>query len=162
MTALPFEKAEHNHPDFRPGDTVRVHVRVVEGESERIQVFEGVVISRRGGGRSESFTVRKVSFGVGVERTFPINSPRIQRIELSRSGRVRRSKLFYLRDLTGRAARLGEGVQEGSVQAPAEAKAQTPASSPQDSSPKAEAAAKGSPSSERGGAPLAQRAAPAA
>ena len=75
MTALPFEKAEHNHPDFRPGDTVRVHVRVVEGESERIQVFEGVVISRRGGGRSESFTVRKVSFGVGVERTFPINSP---------------------------------------------------------------------------------------
>lgn len=140
MTALPFEKAEHNHPDFRPGDTVRVHVRVVEGESERIQVFEGVVISRRGGGRSESFTVRKVSFGVGVERTFPINSPRIQRIELSRSGRVRRSKLFYLRELTGRAARLGEGVQEGSVQAPAEAKAETPASSPQASSPKAEAA----------------------
>ncbi len=138
MTALPFEKAEHNHPDFRPGDTVRVHVRVVEGESERILVFEGVVISRRGGGRNESFTVRKVSFGVGVERTFPINSPRLQKIELARSGRVRRSKLFYLRDLTGRAARLGEGVQEGGVQAPAEAKADT--EKPAASAPKAEAA----------------------
>ncbi|PCI38737.1 MAG: 50S ribosomal protein L19 [Elusimicrobia bacterium] len=95
-------------PSFTPGDTVRVHVRVIEGESERIQVFEGVVIKRRGKDISETFTVRKISFGVGVERTFPLQSPRLARIELKRRGRARRAKLYYLRDLTGKAARLVE------------------------------------------------------
>lgn len=95
-------------PDFRPGDTVRVYVRVVEGGRERPQVFEGVVIQRRGGGLGETFTVRRVSYGVGVERTFLLHSPRIEKIEVVRRGRVRRAKLFYLRGLTGRAARLKE------------------------------------------------------
>lgn len=95
-------------PDFRPGDTVRVHVKVVEGGRERIQSFEGVVIKRRHGGLSETFTVRRVSYGVGVERTFPLHSPNIQRIEVVRKGNVRRAKLYYLRDLTGKAARIKE------------------------------------------------------
>jgi len=93
---------------FDPGDTVRVHVRVVEGEKERTQVFEGVVIRKRGEGIRASFTVRRISYGVGVERTFPLHSPRIERIELVRHGRVRRSKLYYLRQLAGKAARLKE------------------------------------------------------
>lgn len=139
MTALPFETIQHNHPDFKPGDTLRVHVKVVEGESERIQVFEGVVIGRRGAGRGRSFTVRKISFGVGVERTFPLISPRIQKIEVTRSGRARRAKLFYLRELTGKAARVGEDAQEG-AQAPAQAQ-EKPAAPPQAASPKAETAA---------------------
>src|SRR4051812_23097243 len=95
-----------NLPNFKPGDTLKVHLRVVEGESERIQVYEGVVMRKRGSGISETFTVRKISFGVGVERTFPLLSPRIQKIDLVRSGRVRRSRLYYLRDLTGKAARV--------------------------------------------------------
>lgn len=95
-------------PKFRPGDTVRVHVKVVEGESERIQPFEGVVISRRNFGLRETFTVRKVSFGIGIERTFPFHSPRIAKIELVKSGRARRAKLFYLRSLSGKAARIEE------------------------------------------------------
>ncbi|ADG06168.1 50S ribosomal protein L19 [Kyrpidia spormannii] len=95
-------------PAFRPGDTLRVHVKVREGNRERIQVFEGVVIKRRGGGISETFTVRKVSYGVGVERTFPLHSPVIDKIELVRRGRVRRAKLYYLRELTGKAARIKE------------------------------------------------------
>ena len=95
-------------PEFRPGDTIRVHMKVMEGESERIQIFEGTVILRRGAGDSASFTVRKVSFGVGVERTFPLVSPHIDKIEISRSSRVRRSRLYYLRGLTGKAARLTE------------------------------------------------------
>jgi large subunit ribosomal protein L19 len=95
-------------PEFRPGDTVKVHVRVVEGNKERIQLFQGVVISRRGGGTRESFTVRKVSGGVGVERIFPLHSPVIDRIEIVRRGKVRRAKLYYLRDLRGRAARIEE------------------------------------------------------
>jgi large subunit ribosomal protein L19 len=96
-------------PDsFRIGDTVRVHLRVVEGDKERVQVFEGVVIKRKRGGTGASFTVRKVSYGVGVERIFPVHSPRIEKIEVVRSGRVRRSKLYYLRDLRGKAARLKE------------------------------------------------------
>lgn len=95
-------------PDFRPGDTVRVHVKVVEGGRERTQSFEGVVIKRRHGGLSETFTVRRVSYGVGVERTFPLHSPNIQRIEVVRKGNVRRAKLYYLRDLTGKAARIKE------------------------------------------------------
>jgi large subunit ribosomal protein L19 len=95
-------------PDFRPGDTVKVHVRVVEGSRERIQVFQGFVLRRQGGGLRETFTVRKVSFGVGVERTFPVHSPSIARVELVTRGDVRRAKLYYLRDRTGRAAKIKE------------------------------------------------------
>lgn len=94
--------------DFRPGDTVKVHVKVVEGGRERIQVFEGVVIKRRGGGMRETFTVRRISYGVGVERTFPLHSPRIDKIEVTRRGKVRRARLFYLRKLRGKAARIKE------------------------------------------------------
>ncbi|MBA9874096.1 50S ribosomal protein L19, partial [Ralstonia insidiosa] len=90
------------------GDTLRVHVRIVEGSRERIQVFEGVVIKRRGGGISETFTVRKISSGVGVERTFPLHTPKIQKIEVKRRGKVRRAKLYYLRSLRGKAARIQE------------------------------------------------------
>ena len=107
-------------PDFRPGDTVRVHVRVVEGSKERIQVFQGVVIGRRGGGTRESFTVRKISAGIGVERIFPLHSPVLDKIELVRRGKVRRAKLYYLRDLRGRAARIEERrVERGPEPAPA-------------------------------------------
>lgn len=95
-------------PSFRPGDTLRVYVKVIEGSRERVQVFEGVVIKRRGGGISETFTVRKISYGVGVERTFPLHSPRIERIEVVRRGKVRRAKLYYLRNLRGKAARIKE------------------------------------------------------
>ena len=95
-------------PDMRPGDTLRVHVKVREGEKERIQVFEGVLIAQRRGGTRASFTVRKVSFGQGVERIFPLHSPIIDRIEIVRSARVRRAKLYYLRKLRGKAARLRE------------------------------------------------------
>lgn len=95
-------------PEFWPGDTVKVHVRVVEGTRSRIQVFEGVVIARKGGGLRETFTVRKVSFGVGVERTFPLHSPVIDKIEVSRRGAVRRAKLYYLRDRVGKKARIKE------------------------------------------------------
>jgi large subunit ribosomal protein L19 len=95
-------------PDFKAGDTVRVHVRVVEGGRERVQAFEGVVIARDGSGLRKTFTVRKVSFGVGVERVFPIHAPIIQRIEVVRRGDVRRSKLYYLRDRVGKAARIKE------------------------------------------------------
>ena len=95
-------------PSFRPGDTLRVHVRIIEGSRERIQVFEGVVIKRRGGGISETFTVRKISSGVGVERTFPLHTPKIEKIEVKRRGKVRRAKLYYLRNLRGKAARIQE------------------------------------------------------
>lgn len=95
-------------PNFRPGDTLRVHVRIIEGNRERIQVFEGVVIKRRGGGISETFTVRKISSGVGVERTFPLHTPKIEKIEVKRRGKVRRAKLYYLRSLRGKAARIQE------------------------------------------------------
>lgn len=95
-------------PDFRPGDTVRVHVRVVEGNRSRVQVFAGVVIARNGRGVAEAFTVRKVSFGTGVERTLPLHSPVIERIEVERRGDVRRAKLYYLRGLRGRAAKIKE------------------------------------------------------
>ncbi len=94
--------------DFQPGDTVKVHTKVVEGDSERIQIFDGVVISRRGSGISASFTVRKISSGVGVERVFPLHSPRIDKIEVVKTGKVRRSKIYYLRNLSGKAARLEE------------------------------------------------------
>jgi large subunit ribosomal protein L19 len=95
-------------PDFRPGDTLKVHVRVVEGNRSRIQVFQGAVIRRQGGGIRETFTVRKISFGVGVERTFPVHSPVIDRIEVVVRGAVRRAKLYYLRDLRGKKAKIKE------------------------------------------------------
>lgn len=95
-------------PEFRAGDTVKVHVRVVEGGRERVQIFEGVVLARNGSGSRASFTVRKISFGVGVERVFPVNSPIIRKIEVVRRGDVRRSKLYYLRSRAGRAARIKE------------------------------------------------------
>jgi len=95
-------------PEFRAGDTVKVHVRVVEGDKERIQLFQGVVIARRGGGTRETFTVRKVSGGIGVERIFPLHSPIVDKIEVARLGKVRRAKLYYLRDLRGKAARIEE------------------------------------------------------
>ncbi|HET6816392.1 MAG TPA: 50S ribosomal protein L19 [Mycobacteriales bacterium] len=95
-------------PDFRPGDTVKVHVRVREGNRERIQVFQGVVIRRQGGGVRETFTVRKVSFGVGVERTFPVHSPIVDHVELVTRGDVRRAKLYYLRELRGKKAKIKE------------------------------------------------------
>lgn len=95
-------------PAFSPGDTVKVHVKVKEGDKERIQIFQGVVISRKGGGSRQMFTVRKISGGVGVERMFPLYSPTIDRIEVERHGRVRRAKLYYLRDLRGKAARIEE------------------------------------------------------
>lgn len=95
-------------PNFRPGDTVRVNVRVREGEKERIQAFEGVVIARKHGGVAETFTVRKISSGVGVERIFPLHSPSIESIKVVRQGRVRRAKLYYLRNLRGKAARIKE------------------------------------------------------
>ncbi|MGO1759441.1 MAG: 50S ribosomal protein L19 [Mammaliicoccus vitulinus] len=95
-------------PNFRSGDTLVVHVRIVEGTRERIQLFEGVVIKRNGGGISETFTVRKISNGVGVERTFPVHTPKIEKIEVKRRGKVRRAKLYYLRNLRGKAARIKE------------------------------------------------------
>jgi large subunit ribosomal protein L19 len=98
-------------PAFRPGDTLKVHVRVVEGNRSRIQVFQGVVIRRQGSGARETFTVRKISFGVGVERTFPVHTPSIDRIEVVTRGDVRRAKLYYLRDLRGKAAKIKEKRQ---------------------------------------------------
>jgi large subunit ribosomal protein L19 len=95
-------------PEFEPGDTLKVHVRVVEGSRERVQVFQGVVIRRQGGGLQETFTVRKLSFGVGVERTFPVHSPIIAKIEVAIRGDVRRAKLYYLRDRVGKAAKIKE------------------------------------------------------
>lgn len=103
-------------PEFKPGDTVRVHARIVEGDKERIQVFEGVVISRANRGNRATFTVRKISYGVGVERVFPVHSPRIDKIEVTIRGQVRRAKLYYLRGLRGKAARIkGERVRPISV-----------------------------------------------
>ena len=105
VEAAQLKKDRHG---FEPGDQVRVHVKVIEGEKERLQLFEGIVIRRRGEGGRASFTVRRISYGVGVERTFPLHSPRIERVDVVRSGRVRRSKLYYLRGLAGKAARLKE------------------------------------------------------
>jgi len=102
------EQLRKDIPAFRPGDTVRVHVRVVEGDKERVQVFEGTVLARSGGSSREMFTVRKTSYGVGVERKFPVHSPRLDKIEVTARGAVRRAKLYYLRGLSGRAARVTE------------------------------------------------------
>ena len=108
MAAMEEKKTTTVAGMFRPGDTVKVHMKVKEGDSERVQVFEGTVISRRGRGASETFTVRKISFGVGVERTFHMSSPHVEKIELVRSGKVRRARLYYLRGLTGKSARVEE------------------------------------------------------
>lgn len=108
LKSVEAEQLRQDIPVFRPGDTVRVHVKVVEGARERIQVFEGYVIKRRGSGISETFTVRRVSYGVGVERCFPLHSPRIDKIEVVRKGKVRRAKLYYLRQRSGKAARIKE------------------------------------------------------
>jgi large subunit ribosomal protein L19 len=108
LRAIEREALRTNIPEFSPGDTVRVMVRVREGEKERLQAFEGICIARRGGGISESFTVRKISAGIGVERIFPLHSPSISVIEVVRKGRVRRAKLYFLRQLAGKAARIRE------------------------------------------------------
>ena len=108
ITEITKDQLRSDLPTFKPGDTVKVHVKIVEGTRERIQLFEGVVIKRRGGGISETFTVRKISYGVGVERTFPVHTPKIAKIEVVRKGKVRRAKLYYLRNLRGKAARIKE------------------------------------------------------
>ncbi len=108
LDALDTESLRDDIPQFRPGDTVKVHVRVIEGNRSRIQVFQGVVIRRQGGGIRETFTVRKVSFGVGVERTFPVHTPVVEKIEVLTRGDVRRAKLYYLRELRGKAAKIKE------------------------------------------------------
>jgi large subunit ribosomal protein L19 len=108
LDALEFQSRRTDLPDFRAGDTVKVHARVVEGNRSRVQIFQGVVISRQGGGLRETFKVRKISFGVGVERTYPINSPAIDRIEVVTRGDVRRAKLYYLRELRGKKAKIKE------------------------------------------------------
>ncbi|MCC8245682.1 50S ribosomal protein L19 [Saccharothrix luteola] len=108
LDALDAQSLRSDIPSFRPGDTLKVHVRVIEGSRERVQVFQGVVIRRQNGGIRETFTVRKVSFGVGVERTFPVHSPNIAEIEVASRGDVRRAKLYYLRDLRGKAAKIKE------------------------------------------------------
>ena len=108
LDALDAASLRDDIPDFRPGDTVKVHVRVIEGNRSRIQVFQGVIIRRQGGGIRETFTVRKVSFGVGVERTFPVHTPVVEKIEVLTRGDVRRAKLYYLRELRGKAAKIKE------------------------------------------------------
>ena len=108
IETLEKEQLRSDIPAFGPGDTVRVHAKIVEGSRERIQMFEGVVISRQGTGVRETFTVRRISYGVGVERMFPVHSPRIEKIDVVRKGIVRRAKLYYLRNLTGKAARIKE------------------------------------------------------
>jgi large subunit ribosomal protein L19 len=108
LQTLDAESLRGDVPDFRAGDTLKVHVRVIEGSRSRIQVFQGVAIRRQGGGLQETFTVRKISFGVGVERTFPVHTPVIDKIEVVTRGDVRRAKLYYLRDLRGKAAKIKE------------------------------------------------------
>jgi large subunit ribosomal protein L19 len=113
MELVEREQLRTDLPDFRVGDTVRIHVKIIEGEKERVQLFEGVVIRRKRGGIRSTFTVRKISYGIGVERIFPTHSPRIDRIDILSRGKVRRGKLFYLRGLKGKAARIrGEKKQE--------------------------------------------------
>ena len=108
IETLEKEQLRSDIPEFAPGDTVRVHAKIVEGSRERIQMFEGVVIGRQGTGVRETFTVRRISYGIGVERMFPVHSPRIEKIDVLRKGIVRRAKLYYLRNLTGKAARIRE------------------------------------------------------
>jgi large subunit ribosomal protein L19 len=112
LKSLETKYSKTDLPKFSPGDTLRVHVRIKEGDKERIQVFQGTVISKTGGGLAESFTVRKISAGVGVERVFPLHSPNVSKIEVIKQGKVRRSKLYYLRELKGKKARIGEKREE--------------------------------------------------
>ncbi|MFO8098621.1 MAG: 50S ribosomal protein L19 [Salinibacter sp.] len=112
MSVVEATQFQDDVPDFGAGDTVNVHIRVVEGEKERIQQFEGICLGRRGSGASETFTVRKVSEGTGVERIFPVHSPRIAKVEVKRRGKVRRSKIFFLRDRSGKNARIKERIRE--------------------------------------------------
>jgi large subunit ribosomal protein L19 len=128
-------------PPFRSGDTVRVHVKIREGDKERIQVFEGVVIRRRRGGSSASFTVRKISYGVGVERIFPLGSPNVQKVEIKSRGHVRRSRLYYLRNLEGKKARLRSKLRDLSALVPEEEIAGTAAEALDQAAAEAEAAA---------------------
>jgi len=109
--------ADKTIPEFDAGDTLRVHVRIKEGERERVQVYEGVCIAKNGGGLQESFTVRKISFGEGVERVFPVYSPNLEQIEVKRRGKVRRAKLYYLRDRQGKSARIAERTSGRGIQA---------------------------------------------
>ena len=108
IKAIEAAQVKSDVPNFGPGDTVKVHVKIVEGKRERIQVFEGLVIKRQNGGIRETFTVRKISFGVGVERTFPVHSPKIEKIEVTRFGKVRRAKIKYIRGRVGKAAKIKE------------------------------------------------------
>ena len=112
IQAIEAEQMKENQPDFRIGDTIKVHVKIVEGQTERIQIFEGVCIAKRNSGIRKTFTVRKISYGVGVERVFPLHSPRVDKIEIVRPGRVRRSKLYYLRDRFGKAAKVRELIKK--------------------------------------------------
>lgn len=105
---IELEQMRQDHPDFRPGDTIKVHIRIIEGSKERVQIFQGVVIKRKRGTMNASYTVRKISHGVGVEKTFALHNPRIEKIEVVSRGRVRRSRLFYLRSRRGKAARIRE------------------------------------------------------
>ena len=143
MAALEETKTDTTKTNlFRPGDTVKVHMKVKEGDSERIQVFEGTVISRRGRGASETFTVRKISFGVGVERTFHMSSPHVEKIDLVRSGKVRRARLYYLRGLTGKSARVDERV---TAEQPSTAKPAAKAPAPKAVKPEAPNKGEGAP-----------------
>ena len=112
IRAIEQEQLKTDLPAFGPGDTVKVHIRIKEGKRERVQIFEGVVLKRQGGGLTEMFTVRKISFGVGVEKTFPVHSPSIEKIDVTRRGKVRRAKLNYLRDRVGKAAKIKEKKQQ--------------------------------------------------
>jgi len=112
IKSLEGKQLKQDLPDFATGDTIRVHVKIKEGDKERVQIFQGAVIARRGGGIGESFTVRKVSAGVGVERVFPLHSPNVAKIEMIKRGKVRRSKLYYLRDLKGKRTRIEEKKEE--------------------------------------------------
>ena len=135
------EQLKGSTPDFGPGDTIRVHQLIQEGSKERIQVFEGVVICRDGGGINESFRVRKVSHGVGVERVFPLHSPKISKVEIKQRGKVRRARLFYLRELSGKAAKIKESLAHYNKKPEAEEKSKkaakpvAPAATKQDSNP---------------------------
>ncbi len=127
LEAIEREIQRRDLPPFRPGDTVRVHVKIREGDKERTQVFEGVVIRRRKGGSNGSFTVRKISYGVGVERIFPIGSPNVEKVEIKSRGHVRRSRLYYLRELKGKKARLRSKIRDLSSLVPEEGVAGTAA-----------------------------------
>ena len=132
-------EAEKSIPDFQPGDTVKVNVKVIEGSRERVQAFEGVCIARSGGGLNENFTVRKISYGEGVERVFPIYSPLVANIEVVRRGRVRRAKLYYLRGLTGKAARIAERRLKTGKETPTAAADTIPSAAQEDTGVSADA-----------------------